>query len=446
MSIRAAWDALLGRERKASATGPLVAMHNLGRPVWTKRDIAAIAEAGYQRQVIAGRSVDIIAQAVGSVRWRLFRGAAMDTEIEAHPLLDLLRRPNPQMGGAEFFTALISYLMIAGNGYVEAAGPDRGAPNELWPLRPDRMRVIPGGSGLPAGFEYRIGGKHIRWDVDPKTAAGPILHLKRFHPLDDWYGMAPMEHALNAIDIRNEADRWNKALLENSARPSGALVYSPKEGDAVMLTDEQREMIKHDLEERMTGPANAGRPPVLDGAFEWMQMGLSPKDMDWLEAKNISGRDIAVAFGVPPMLVGIQGDQTFANYREARLALWEETIIPLVRDLRDELNNWLVPQFGADIALREDLNDIPALTLRRERKFEMLQQADFLTMNEKRKELGFDNLDGGDVVIAPLTVGPLLGEGAVTDDDDDEAMTGDKAAAQGRLAYGESVVPLRAAE
>jgi HK97 family phage portal protein len=293
MGVRAAWQALLGNiQTKASETGPLVAMQHLGRPVWTQRDIAAIADVGYRKQVIAARSVDIIAQAAASVPWLLFRGQDQDTAIEDHPLLSLLKRPNPIMGGGEFFTSVVSYLMIAGNEYIERVGPDTGPPIELWPLRPDRMKVIAGATGLPQGFRYSVGGRHKDWQVDPVTGQGPILHLRCFNPLDDWYGLAPMEHALNSIDIRNEADRWNKALLQNSARPSGALVYSPKEGDAIHLSDEQRAQIKEDLEKRMAGPSNAGRPPILDGSFQWLEMGLSPKDMDWLEAKNISGRDI----------------------------------------------------------------------------------------------------------------------------------------------------------
>jgi len=135
--------------------------------------------------------------------------------------------------------------------------------------------------------------------------------------------------------------------------------------------------------------------------------------MDFLAAKHASARDIAQAFGVPPMLLGIPGDNTYANYREARLALWEETVVPLLRHLRDELNAWLAPMFGPGLALDLDLDEVPALTLRRERRWDMLRRADFLTVNEKRAAVGYPPLAGGDMLgrpFAPRPSSPLAGD------------------------------------
>ena len=408
----------LQREKKASGAGRVFAFSIVGRPVWPQRNYATFAEEGYRKNVIAFAAVDTIARAIGSAPWRLFRGTNRQDFVTDHPLLRLINRPNPIMGRAEFFENVAAYYLIAGNSYIEAVGPDGGLPLELWPLRPDRMSVLPGDTGLPAGFTYTLGQKKKRWVMDTLTGQGPILHWRKFNPLDDWYGLSPLEAAADDIAIRNSTGAWNKALVDNSGRPSGALIYDPADG--VALGDDQREIILNDLERRFTGSENAGRPMLMEGNFKWEQMGLSPTDMDWLESKNSSGRDIATAFGVPPMLVGIQGAQTFTNYREARLALWEETVIPLIRNLRDELNMWLVPQFGDDLHLDLDLDDAPALTLRREKKFNMIERSTFLTINEKRKELGFDEITGGDQLFVPLNLVPLDEAGDRPEDDPDE--------------------------
>ncbi len=160
-----------------------------------------------------------------------------------------------------------------------------------------------------------------------------MLHLRAFHPLDDHYGAGNLEAAAQAIATHNAAARWNRALLDNAARPSGALVF---EGET--LSAEQFERLKQEMETGFAGAANAGRPMLLEGGLKWQPLSLSPADMDFAGSHAAAARDIALAFGVPPMLLGLPGDNTYANYREANRALWRLTILPLlmrvgVRDL-----------------------------------------------------------------------------------------------------------------
>jgi HK97 family phage portal protein len=379
-------------QEKTSASGPVIAYAQVGRPRWTPRRYDALAEEGYRRNGIAWRCISEVARACANIPWLLYDGQGR--ELEKHPLLKLLASPNPMQGGIQFLESVFSQYQIAGNVYIEAVRPSDGeAPRELYALRPDRMRVVPGEAGLPQGYEYQVGNRIVRFACDPLTGASAILHWKAYHPLDDWYGMAPLEAAMTAIDQHNAASAWNQALLGQAARPSGALIYAPKDGPA-QLSDEQFHRLKEELEEHYLSPKHAGRPLILEGGLEWKEMGLSPKDMDWLAGRDRAARDIALAFGVPEQLIGIADSQTYANMAEARLALYEETVLPLAHQLRDEFNRWLTPHFGADLKLGIDTDEIPALAARRDMVWDKINRADFLTRDEKRHAVGYSGSSG----------------------------------------------------
>ena len=386
-------------EAKASAAGPLIAFQSAGRPAWTPRNYAALAREGFAQNAIAHRCVTLIAEASASVPWLLYDGVA---EIDEHPLLSLLARPNRGQAGADFREALAGYLMTAGNAYIEAVSVD-GTVRELHLLRPDRMKVVPGSDGWPEAYEYTVNGRSLRFAIPPDGPA-PVLHLKLFHPLDDHYGFAPIEAAAVALDIHNAAGAWNKALLDNSARPSGALVYSAKDGGN--LTSEQYERLKAELEAGFTGARRAGRPLLLEGGLDWKAMSLSPKDMDFLEAKNAAAREIALAFGVPPMLLGIPGDNTYANFKEANAAFWRSTVLPLTAKIASALGAWLAPSFAdgtgarssgsARLRLWFDADQVEALSADRAALWERVAKADFLTVNEKRAAVGYQPIEEGE--------------------------------------------------
>ena len=395
--------ALLRPGRKASAARRLMALDQIGRPAWSARRYDKFADEGYRKNVVAFRAIGEVAQAAASVPWLLYRRRGGQLiEVADHPLLKLLHRPNPLVGGPALFEAVYGFRLIAGNAYLEAVAPEGRPPVELYALRPDRMRVIQGAAGLPAAYRYTVGGRARDFPVDQVSGRAAILHVKAFHPLDDWYGMSPIEAAAYSIDQHNQAGSWNQALLQNGARPSGALmVQAGSDGGAATLADDQFDRLKGQIDELYTGTRNAGRPILLEGGLAWQEMSLSPKDMDFINAKHTAARDIALAFGVPPQLMGIPGDNTYANMREARLALWEQTVLPLLHQTAAELTNWLAPWFGEDLVLDHDTDEISALTLSRERKWQKLARADFLTVNEKRAAVGYGPLPGGDVLPAP---------------------------------------------
>lgn len=395
------WRGLFARPSGADAVktgmaGPLIAWNQIGRPKWTARRYDALAEEGYRKNVVAYRCIAMLAQAAAQIPWLLYDGGH---ELTRHPLLDLLDRPNPLMDGVAFREQLFAAYMIAGNVYVEAVQPrEGGRVREIYALRPDRMRVVPGGTGLPQGYEYHVNGQVTRWAADPLSGASAILHVKHYHPLDDWYGLAPLEAALLAVDQHNTAGAWNQALLSNGARPSGALVYAPKDGPA-NLTDEQVQRIREQLDAYYQGPRNAGRPLLLEGGLDWRPMSLSPHDMDWLRGRDGSARDIALALGVPAQLIGLPDAQTYSNYQEARLAFYEDSVVPLAARFVAAFNHWLTVSFGPGLALELDLDAVSTLAQRREALWDKLQNVEFLTINEKRDAAGYGPLPDGDRLV-----------------------------------------------
>src|SRR5919108_2138054 len=378
-----------GPEAKASASGPLIAIEGLGAPAWMPRDYAAFAREGMMQNAVVYRSVRMIAEAAASVPLLLYAG---DEEIEAHPLLDLLARPGPGQTSSDLLEAWYGFLLVAGNAYLEAVASG-GRLRELYALRPDRMRVVPGPDGWPEAFEYSVAGHTHRFAGEAVPGVASILHVKLFHPANDHYGLSPLEAAATAIDIHNTASRWNKALLDNSARPSGALVYS----SGAHLTGEQFERLKAELETSFQGAGNAGRPLLLEGGLDWRAMSLSPRDLDFINAKHAAAREIALALGVPPMLLGIPGDNTYANYQEANRTFWRQTVLPLVHRTARSLSAWLAPAWGEPLLLKPDLDAVEALSAEREALWARLERASFLTVDEKRAAVGYGPLGGGDI-------------------------------------------------
>ena len=386
-------DPLAGRGRRAPEIKGLIALHGLGNTPDAAVGYAGLSRTGYMRNPVAHRCVRLVAEAAASVPLMLTEEGA---EHDVHPLLDLLARPNPRQPGASLLEAIYGHLLLAGDAFVERVDLD-GSPRELHALRPDRVEVEADARGWPDAFTVREGTTKRRLHAE----GGAVLHLALFHPLDDARGHAPIEAASGALEVHNAASRWARSLLENAARPSGALVYAPKEGGN--LTDEQFDRLKAELEGGYAGATNAGRPMLLEGGLDWKAMSLTPQEMDFVEARAAAARDIALALGVPPMLLGIPGDATYSNYAEANRALLRLTVLPLVTRTAAALSNWLGRAWGGDARLAPDLDGVPGLAVEREALWSRISDADFITRAEKRAAVGYapdanpeGSLDGPD--------------------------------------------------
>ena len=389
------------------------------------------AKEGYQENAIVYRCVNEIANGAASIPMKVFQG---DIELDRHPLIDLLKRPNPTQAGIEYFQSLYSYLLLSGNSYALASAVNQ-LPTELYLLRPDRIEIEPSDTAIPKSYKYKLNGQvAARYEADPVNGQSEVKHFKMWNPLDDYLGCSPLMAAAVDLDQHNMIAKHNIGLLVNGARPSGAIVFKPKDdmGNTAMLSDVQREQISRDLEQRFVGTKNAGRPVLLEGDFDWKEMAMSPKDMDFLQNKHMAAKDIALCFGVPSQLIGIPDSQTYANVQEARLALYEETIIPLARRIISDLNEWLAPSFGDEINIQYDFENVPAMTERRRRIYENVTAAvreGIISRNEARERLGLEPIKGGDEVYIAANLFPLGGPDVAEDEEVDP-----KSASE--LAYG----------
>ncbi len=379
-------------EAKESRAGSIIAFFGQGRPQWSPRDYAALAREAYQGNAIAYRAVRMIAEAVASVPLTPFEG---EREIVGSTVVDVLANPNPLESGRSLMEALCANLLIAGNAYLEAVGTG-STMRELYALRPDRMRVVPGANGWPEAHVYSCDGRDVRFEHNP-SAPPTILHLKLHHPLNDHYGLSPLEAAARAIDLHNEGAAWNKALLENAARPSGALTYATGE-HARHLSEDQFTRLKAELDDAFQGARNAGRPMLLEGGLSWQKLSFSPEELDFLEGRNHAAREIALAIGVPPMLLGIPGDATYANYAQANMAFWRQTVLPMAGRMAEDIARFISRWAGVRIILRPDVDAIDALAGEREALWQRINAANFLTLNEKRMATGYGIVPGGDVL------------------------------------------------
>lgn len=374
------------------------------RAVWTPHEPGKLAMEGYETNVYAYACTRLLANSAGRVPWILYgrksSGANAEYEqVNTHPLLDILKRPNPLMGQSKLIESMVTWLSISGSSYTEWAGPiPTSKKGELYQLRSDRMSVIPGtGENLVGGYEYRAGTqKPSRFDPEE------VLHLTYYRPTSDFYGLSPMEVASRAIDQNNEAKAWNVALLQNMARPSGLLISEEA------LTDQEFERMKAQFSEEYSGPTRSGKPLVLEGGLKWENISYSPAEMDWLEAQKHTMREICAAFHIPPQMLGDYEGSTYSNYQEARQAFYMETVLPLMDMIRDELNRWLVPKFkdGDRLYLDYDLSSIDAIQENRAEKWKMAMegfQNGIITVNEARQLLQYEPLDEGDTLITDLT-------------------------------------------
>jgi HK97 family phage portal protein len=356
-------------------------------PAWLRNDSAEVGfarsyaeqfEEVYRRNPVGQRAVRLISGMLGGLTIDALGGPST-SPAQAARAAELVQAEG-------LLESIAANLLLHGNAYVRLLVDDRDRPQELCLLRPERVQVISDERGWPVAYLYRAGGQATRYERADALERRQVAHIKSLNPRDDHYGLGCLDAAIGAASVHNGAAKWNKALLDNAARPSGALSYEPADGS--VLSAEQFQRLKEELSSEFSGSGNAGRPLLLEGGLKWQALSLTPADMDFVALKEGAARDIALAFGVPPVLVGLPGDATYANAREAGRALYRQTILPMAAQILGALGAMLGDWMGP-VKLEVDSDKLTELAEDRARLWEQVGAASFLSEAEKRGQLGF---------------------------------------------------------
>jgi len=352
--------------------------------------------AYYASSVAIFAAVKTRAEAVGRPELRVEKiveshGVATWEHVErSHPLQRLVDSPNGSWSRAELVRAIESNLLLWGSAFLGIEKDASGAVSELWPLRPDRMRVIPDVKKYVRGFVYEHAGERVGYLPEE------VVWFKQFNPLEEFAGMSAVAPARMSVDMGFEAQRFNRNFFANSATP-GDLAVTTEDSP----TDEEVSAFYSRWDSRFKGSSRSHRPILLGRGMDAKRLGLSQRDMEFSKALEWSVEEVSRAFGVPTVFLGELENAMLSNVSTFERFLWRNTIVPELKLIEDCLTRSLVPAFGLptekyrfkfDISEVEALNDSEDSQVAREVS---LVNAGVMTPNEVRSRHGLEPTDWG---------------------------------------------------
>lgn len=379
------------QEKRANPLAPILFFEN--EKFSNSQKLQEFIKEGYQSNVIAYRCISEIATAIASIEIEIW---SKNKFQENHPLYSLLKRPNPLQSGKKFIREMVTNLKVTGNSYIAGYNSEQFAPDkpmiEVYNIPTENIQIEVSKKGFPAFYIARGKLGEAKFSVNQLNGFSQLLHISEVSIDNNLVGMSAFAPSAISCDLHNSALRWNFGLLKNGAKPPFAI--TPK-GDTGFTT-EQKAQIKEWFNREYQGENNAGKPLTIAGV-EITEMGFSPSDMDYSSVVSVAANNIALAFGVPPVLITGEGN-TFNNVREAREAFYENTILPLLDEILAELSNWFKIGYKDEtLQLKYNPDNISALESKRERKFARMKdavEAGILTKDEARIELGYNEYGG----------------------------------------------------
>lgn len=362
--LREAFQALAGR---TEVIARLIPSHQADKPLALPQDFKTLADEGYRKNVIIYACVNVLVRAAAEVRIVVQR-RRRDGELEAveNELSALLARPNPEQSTYEWLEQFDLHYQCSGNGYVHKVRSAAGRVVELWNLRPDKTRIVPGADGMVAKYAYSTDGATRRSvGVLPED----VIHLKRPDPLNDYYGLSPIAVAASVGDLDNNAIKYLRVFFENNGIPGGFVQIKERN-----LTAEQKDDLKSQFQDRYRGENGWHAIGILDAEASYIEVGANPQKLNLASVFGETESRICAAFGVPPIIVAVWIGlmrSTYANYETALKDLWVDTQSPKYRRIADKLTAQLAPEFGDDLVINFDLSKVEALQENKEelRKF-----------------------------------------------------------------------------
>jgi len=367
-------------------------------PQWSKWDSKKAVEEGYQASPWVYAAVKRRVDAVASVPWVVERRTKDGWEIDdSHALNRLLHQPNARMSWEELISLTVTQLDLSGNAFWHEVKLSSGRVQEVWPIAPWRVAITPSATGLTVGG-------YTLTDSQQNIAADDMVHIRYTNPDGGWYGQSPLQAVGKAVDVDNAAAAWQKVSMQNRGVPDGIF-----QADDPHMTSEQFEQAENVVKEKYAQLGRARQPWILN-QFKWVPMSLTPAEVDFIETRNLTRKEICAVYGVPEAMIIGMGDANRASAETVRRTFWLDTIIPLLDELAQTLTKDLAREFGTDIRLNYDVSSVPALQDNQAEKMEVAKAlhsmgVPFNVINEKL-ELGFDDVEGGDVGYLPSSLLP----------------------------------------
>ena len=302
-----------------------------------------------------------------------------------HPLQRLLDSPNPFWSRSDLWRATETYLSLWGAAFWGLERDEHGDIVEIWPLRPDKMRLIPDERRYIKGFVY-MGAGGVLVPYLPED----VVWMRYFNPLDEYAGLSPIAPLRQSADMGMDALRANRKLLQNDSTP-GIII----EMEGIPTDAEVRDFYAR-WESRFQGVDKTRRPALLSPGMKASNLGFSPRDMEYIESLRWSLEDVTRVFGVPKVMVGDLENTTFSNFSTARRLFWEDTIAAQLEFYREALQLRLLPHFGDDtLTVEFDLSGVEALKESEENKAKRRRiyvQAGIMTIDEVRRDMNLPPL------------------------------------------------------
>lgn len=392
-----------------SAGDLLVSPWESGRAQLPDGTYHTFATEGYMGNEVVYACIEELATSAAEPRMRARIG---DKWVLDHPILDLLAHPNPFMDAFELWATVIMHLSLAGNAYLLKVRSRSGKLLELWAMRPDRVRIVPDADKFISHYEYDPGGgQPVEIPVDD------VIHIKKRHPLNAFYGMPPLLPISGRVDIDNFMRDFVKSFFKNAGVPGGILNVKGT------MNNDLKEEIKRRYNAEFGGVQNWHKLLVIDGAeasFTAMTSEMGTRGLVIPELNKIAESRIIMAFQVPPELIGaVAGmeSSSYAQKRAARESFWDETLAPLYKEMSGPLNSapkatnrmGLTAEFPGVDEVGFDLSDVRALREDVDKVHARVRSdvmSGIQTVEEARIELSMGELPAAGTLLVPGNLVP----------------------------------------
>jgi len=340
------------------------------------------------------------AEFASSAKFRIYerKGADDYVELDDHPSLLILDNPNPMDTKIDLIAKANLYRDLTGDAYIAKYKNLAGRLSELWVLPSQWMHVVPSKNGVVEKYELRPYG--LRSDKDMITYyPDEIIHWKHPNPNNMYYGASVVMSAAQSVDINTEQHEYQRHFYKNSALPPIVLAHPQK------IQPDVQKRLRQSFEQMYGGNKNANKVAILEGGLTMEKLGINPKDLDWLATNSMTMKEICGIFKVPPSMLGIVDDVNRATAESQEYTFAKAAIEPILTSFDQRITKDLLRYYldGQRLFMKHD-STVPMDELRRAQAGQYRISSGQTTINEERKEQGYNGVTGGDTLLVPANL------------------------------------------